>query len=102
VAGDGVIVFDPKDEHAAFGIGETGHIARHLIAHLLSIAGLLFARRPLKQRFAIEMLPFVLGEEGRCIKQGHRAHQPTASSSTWPSSSVSWIAPSSRSNVSWA
>jgi len=24
VAGNGVVVFDPKDEHAAFGIGETG------------------------------------------------------------------------------
>ncbi|MCP9933964.1 hypothetical protein KBZ08_08535 [Cyanobium sp. Candia 9D4] len=63
-----MVVFDPKDEHPAFGIGEAGHIASHFIAHRTSLAGLLLARRPMKQRLAIEVLPFVLMEEGRYIE----------------------------------
>jgi hypothetical protein len=49
VACHGVVVLDSKDEYAAFGIGETGHITRYLIAHLASIAGLLLPRQPMKQ-----------------------------------------------------
>ena len=94
---DGVVVLDPKDEHSTFSIGEAGHIARHLIAHLATIAEMLFARRTVKQRLAIEMLTFVLAEEGRHIEEGPLARHPAASSNTCPSFWTSRAAPLSSS-----
>jgi len=97
MASDGVIVLDPKDQHSTFCIGKAGPIAGNLITHLATIAGLLLTRRTVKQRLAIEMLPFVLAEEGLHIEAGPLARHPTASSNTCPLSWTSRAVPLSNS-----
>ena len=94
---DGVIVLDPKDQHSTFCIGKAGPIAGNLITHLATIAWLLLTRRTVKQRLAIEMLPFVLAEEGLHIEAGPLARHPTASSNNCPSAWTSRAVPLSNS-----
>jgi hypothetical protein len=94
---DRVVVFDAEHQHSTFCIGKAGPIAGNLITHLATIAGLLFTRRTVKQRLAIEMLTFVLAEEGLYIEEGPLARHPTASSNTCPLSWTSRAVPLSNS-----
>ena len=94
---DGVVVLDAEHQHSTFCIGKAGHIARHLITHLATIARFLLTRRTVKQRLAIEMLTFVLVEERLHIEAGPLARHPTASSNTCPLSWTSRAVPLSNS-----
>ncbi len=46
MAGDGAVILQPQDEHAALGIGEGRPVLRHLVAHSPPVAGHLGPRRP--------------------------------------------------------
>ena len=69
VAGNGeVFVFNAQDKDAALGVSESGYVFRDIIAHSAARARLLGAIRPLEQRFALEVLAFVLVKKGRDVE----------------------------------
>ena len=75
MAGNGeVFIFNAQDKDATLGVCESGHILCNVVADVAARTRLLGAFRPLEQRFAFEMLAFVLIKKWRNV-EARRCHR---------------------------
>lgn len=64
MARDSAVVLDSQDQNATLGVGKGGHIFCHLIAHTPSLPGARSLISLHKEGLTLEMLPFILPDEG--------------------------------------
>ena len=88
VAGNGSVVLDAQNQHAAFGICERRHALGDLVAHLAAVSGALPAGRPLEHGLALEVLAFILCQKHRGIES--RAFHAVRDPSHPPGPGVLW------------